>query len=142
MIEVAQWWFVPAAGAVLSDWGAEVIKVEHPESGDPMRGLVSSGLVAGAGQVNFMVEQPNRGKRGVGIDLANPRGLELLYRLVEKADVFLTSFLPAARRRLKIDADDIRRINPRIVYARGDGQGVRGPDAEKGGYDATSGRRC
>lgn len=138
VIEVAQWWFVPAAGAVLSDWGAEVIKVEHPESGDPMRGLVSSGLVAGAGQVNFMVEQPNRGKRGVGIDLANPRGLELLYRLVEKADVFLTSFLPAARRRLKIDADDIRRINPRIIYARGHGQGVRGPDAEKGGYDAAS----
>lgn len=138
VIEVAQWWFVPAAGAVLSDWGAEVIKVEHPESGDPMRGLVSSGLVAGAGQVNFMVEQPNRGKRGVGIDLANPRGLELLYRLVEGADVFLTSFLPAARRRLQIDADDIRRVNPKIVYARGHGQGARGPDAEKGGYDAAS----
>lgn len=137
VIEVAQWWFVPAAGAVLSDWGAEVIKVEHPETGDPMRGLVSSGLVA-AGQVNFMVEQPNRGKRGVGIDLANPRGLELLYRLVEGADVFLTSFLPAARRRLRIDADDIRRVNPKIVYARGHGQGVRGPDAEKGGYDAAS----
>lgn len=138
VIEVAQWWFVPAAGAVLADWGAEVVKVEHPETGDPMRGLISSGLIPGAGQVNFMVEQPNRGKRGIGIDLARPQGLELLYKLAATADVFLTSFLPAARRKLRIDADDIRRVNPRIIYARGHGQGARGPDAERGGYDAAS----
>ena len=138
VVEVAQWWFVPAAGAVLADWGAEVLKVEHPETGDPMRGLISSGLIPGAGKVNFMVEQPNRGKRGIGIDLAKPDGLDLLYRLVETADVFLTSFLPAARRKLKIDAEDIRRVNPRIIYARGHGQGARGPDAERGGYDAAS----
>lgn len=137
VVEVAQWWFVPAAGAVLADWGAEVVKVEHPETGDPMRGLVTSGLFS-PGQVNFMVEQPNRGKRGIGIDLANPRGLELLYKLVATADVFLTSFLPAARRKLQIDVDDIRAVNPRIIYARGHGQGVRGPDAERGGYDAAS----
>jgi crotonobetainyl-CoA:carnitine CoA-transferase CaiB-like acyl-CoA transferase len=138
VVEVAQWWFVPAAGAVLADWGAEVLKVEHPETGDPMRGLIMSGLIPGSGNVNFMVEQPNRGKRGIGIDLARPQGLELLYRLVETADVFLTSFLPTARRKLKIDADDIRRVNPRIIYARGHGQGARGPDAERGGYDAAS----
>jgi crotonobetainyl-CoA:carnitine CoA-transferase CaiB-like acyl-CoA transferase len=138
VVEVAQWWFVPAAGAVLADWGAEVVKVEHPETGDPMRGLISSGLIPGAGKVNFMVEQPNRGKRGIGIDLAKPQGLDLLYKLVATADVFLTSFLPAARRKLKIDADDIRKVNPRIIYARGHGQGARGPDAERGGYDAAS----
>ena len=138
VVEVAQWWFVPAAGAVLADWGAEVVKVEHPETGDPMRGLISSGLMPGAGQVNFMVEQPNRGKRGIGIDLAKPQGLDLLYKLVATADVFLTSFLPAARRKLKIDADDIRKVNPRVIYARGHGQGARGPDAERGGYDAAS----
>ncbi len=138
VVEVAQWWFVPAAGGVLSDWGAEVLKIEHPVGGDPLRGLVSSGLVPGAGKVNFMVEQPNRGKRGLGIDLAKPDGLALLHRLVAGADVFLTSFLPAARRKLKIDVEDIRRINPRIIYARGHGQGARGPDAEKGGYDAAS----
>lgn len=137
VIEVAQWWFVPAAGAVLADWGAQVVKVEHPVSGDPMRGLVSSGLIP-AGGVNFMVEQPNRGKRGIGIDLANPQGRDLLYRLVEGADVFLTSFLPAARRKLGIDVEDLRRVNPKLIYARGHGQGARGPDAEKGGYDAAS----
>ena len=63
VVEVAQWWFVPAGGAVLADWGADVLKVEHPVSGDPMRGLMTSGLVPNTGGVNFMVEQPNRGSR-------------------------------------------------------------------------------
>ena len=49
VLEVAQWWFVPSAGAILSDWGAEVIKIEHPETGDPQRGLVTSGLVPEGG---------------------------------------------------------------------------------------------
>jgi crotonobetainyl-CoA:carnitine CoA-transferase CaiB-like acyl-CoA transferase len=138
VIEVAQWWFVPAAGAVLADWGADVIKVEHPVSGDPVRGLVTSGLLPSTGGVNFMVEQPNRGKRSVAIDLAHPRGRALLYRLIETADVFLTNFLPAARRRLGIDVEDVRRVNPRIVYVRGHGHGAQGPDVEKGGYDAAS----
>jgi crotonobetainyl-CoA:carnitine CoA-transferase CaiB-like acyl-CoA transferase len=138
IIEVAQWWFVPAAGGILADWGAEVLKVEHPVGGDPQRGLMTSGLIPSTGGVNFMVEQPNRGKRSIGIDLGHPQGLELLHRLVATADVFLTNFLPAARRRLKIDVDDIRQVNPRIVYVRGHGQGARGPDCEKGGYDAAS----
>jgi crotonobetainyl-CoA:carnitine CoA-transferase CaiB-like acyl-CoA transferase len=138
VIEVAQWWFVPAAGAVLADWGADVIKVEHPVSGDPQRGLVTSGLIPQTGGVNFMVEQPNRGKRSVGIDLGHPRGRALLDRLVAGADVFLTNFLPAARRRLGLEPDDIRRANPRIIYVRGHGQGAHGPEAERGGYDAAS----
>ena len=138
IVEVAQWWFVPAAGAVLADWGADVLKVEHPVSGDPQRGLMTSGLVPNTGGVNFMVEQPNRGKRSVGIDLNKPEGLEVLHRLVKTADVFLTNFLPAARRRLKIDLEHIRAVNPRVIYVRGHGQGARGPDMEKGGYDAAS----
>src|SRR5438132_1627106 len=138
VVEVAQWWFVPAAGAVLADWGADVIKIEHPVSGDPQRGLVTSGLVPSTGGINFMVEQSNRGKRSVGLDLGRPAGRDLLYRLVETADVFLTSFLPAARRRLAIEVDDIRRVNPKIIYVRGHGQGARGPERERGGYDAAS----
>jgi len=137
VLEVAQWWFVPSAGAVLADWGADVIKVEHPVTGDPQRGLITSGLVPEGG-FNFMWEQPNRGKRSIGIDIATPGGRELLYKLAEKSDVFLTSFLPAARRRLGIDVEHIRARNPKIIYARGSGQGTRGPDAEKGGYDGAS----
>ncbi len=137
VLEVAQWWFVPSAGALLSDWGAEIIKVEHPEVGDPQRGLVTSGLIPEGG-FNFMWEQPNRGKKSIGIDIKTPGGLELVYKLAEKSDVFLTSFLPDAREKLKIDVEDIRRVNPQIIYARGSGQGVRGPDARRGGYDGAS----
>src|SRR5262245_53511875 len=138
VVEVAQWWFVPSGGAVLADWGADVIKIEHPVTGDPQRGLVTSGFFPPTGGVNFMMEQSNRGKRSVGIDLGNPRGLEVLHKLVKPADLFLPNFLPAARRKLHIDVEDIRAVNPKIIYARGHGHGVRGPDVEKGGYDAAS----
>ncbi len=138
VVEVAQWWFVPSGGAVLADWGADVIKIEHPVTGDPQRGLVTSGYFPPTGGVNFMMEQSNRGKRSVGLDLANPRGREVLYRLCKDADVFLTNFLPAARRKLEIDVEHIRKVNPNIIYARGHGHGARGPDVEKGGYDAAS----
>jgi crotonobetainyl-CoA:carnitine CoA-transferase CaiB-like acyl-CoA transferase len=139
VIEVASWMFVPSAGSVLVDWGADVVKVEHPVTGDPQRGLVTSGLLpGGAGGVNFMIEQPNRGKRSVALDLAHPDGREALLRLVETADVFLTNFMPPVRRRLGIDTDDIRARNPDIIVARGSGAGPKGPEAEKGGYDGAS----
>src|SRR5450631_442643 len=138
VLEVAAWTFVPAAGAVLADWGADVIKVEHPVMGDPQRGLVSMGLIPGGDNaVNYIMEQPNRGKRSIGIDLRTTEGLELLYRLAESSDVFLTSFLPAVRQRLKIDVEHIRGVNPRIVYARGSGQGPVGVDRERPGYDGS-----
>ena len=74
VVEVAAWTYVPVAGAVLAEWGADVIKIEHPESGDPQRGLASSGLVpSGPGGVAHMIELPNRGKRSVGIDMRSPR---------------------------------------------------------------------
>ena len=139
VLEVAAWTFVPAAGAVLADWGADVIKVEHPQTGDPQRGLVSMGLIPGGdGAVNYIIEQPNRGKRSIGIDISTDGGRDLLYQLAESSDVFLTSFLPDVRQRLKIDVEHIREVNPGIVYARGSGQGPLGPDRGKGGYDGCS----
>jgi crotonobetainyl-CoA:carnitine CoA-transferase CaiB-like acyl-CoA transferase len=138
VIEVADWGFVPSAGTALGDWGAEVIKIEHPRVGDPIRGLVTGGLLPGASGRNFIVEQIGRHKRSVGLDLATDDGRALLYRLVERADVFLTNFLPDARERLRLTWDDLRRVNPRLVYAKGHGQGARGPDARRGGYDGVS----
>jgi crotonobetainyl-CoA:carnitine CoA-transferase CaiB-like acyl-CoA transferase len=140
VVELAAWTFVPAAGAVLADWGADVIKVEHPETGDPQRGLVSMGVIPGSGRnaMNFLMEQPNRGKRSIGIDVATPDGLELLYQLVESADVFLTNLLPESCERLKVDVDSIRARNPRIIYARGHGQGVQGDEANRGAFDAAA----
>jgi crotonobetainyl-CoA:carnitine CoA-transferase CaiB-like acyl-CoA transferase len=138
VIEVASWMFVPSGGSVLADWGADVIKVEPP-TGDPQRGLITSGLLPGGPDgVNFMVEQPNRSKRSMVVDLTRPEGVETLMRLVETADVFLTSYLPGVRRKLGIDVADVRARRPDIVYARGSGQGPKGPDAGKGGYDGAS----
>lgn len=138
IIEVASWMFIPSGGSVLVDWGADVIKVE-PMTGDPQRALITSGLLpGGAGGVNFMVEQPHRGKRSIGLDLSHPDGREALMKLVETADVFLTNYLPPIRRKLEIDTEHIRARNPKIVIARGSGAGPKGPDAEKGGYDGAS----
>jgi crotonobetainyl-CoA:carnitine CoA-transferase CaiB-like acyl-CoA transferase len=87
---------------------------------------------------NFMFEFPNRGKRSIGIDIDKPAGHALLMKLVGQCDVFLTSYLPPVRRKLKIDVDDVRAVNPTIIYARGSGYGPLGPDNELPGYDAVS----
>ena len=133
VLEVAIYGFVPSAGAILAEWGAEVIKVEHV-AGEAMR----SNNIAGVGNSGFIWTVCNRGKKALTLDLAKPEGLEIAMRLVETVDVFLTNFLPPARRRLGIDVDDIRARNSNVIYARGSGQGTRGPDAEKGGFDKLS----
>src|SRR2546426_6692967 len=138
VVEVADWGFVPSAGTALGDWGAEVVKIEHPRHGDPIRGLITGGMIPGASGRNFIVEQLGRQKRSVGIDLGSDEGRALLYRLIERADVFLTNFLPDARERLRITYEDLRRVNPRLVYAKGHGQGARGPDARRGGCHGRS----
>jgi len=138
VLEVAMYGFVPSAGAVLADWGADVIKVEHAVNGDPQRGLRQTGTFRVEGDPNPNIEHANRGKRSLGLDMARPEGRALLDDLVRASDVFLTSFLPRARRKLGIDVDDIRAVNPRIIYARGSALGPRGAEAEKGGYDMTA----
>lgn len=139
VLEVAQFTFVPAAGAVLADWGADVIKVEHAETGDAQRGLSRlMGMPVGSGAFAPLMEHPNRGKRSIGLALEQPEALEVLHELIRGSDVFLTNFLPAARRRLGIDLADVRKINPDIIYVRGSGFGSAGPDSEKGGYDSTA----
>ncbi|MGH9018943.1 MAG: CaiB/BaiF CoA transferase family protein, partial [Acidimicrobiales bacterium] len=136
ILEVAEQTFVPAASALLSDWGAEVIKIEHVERGDAMRGLAASGVGIIPGDVHVLLEHSNRGKHSLGLDLASEEGLDILYKLAAVSDVFLTNKLPRVRKKLKIDVDDIRAQNPKIIYARGTGQGERGPDADKGAYDS------
>lgn len=134
VVEVAAWTYVPIAGAVLAEWGADVIKIKHPEVGDPQRGLMNSGLVpSGPGGFNHMMELPNRGKRSVGLNLKTEEGHALLLKLVESADVFLTNFRPQARTKLKIDVEDIRAVNPDIIYVRGSANGQRGPESKRVG---------
>lgn len=136
ILEVAEHTFVPAASALLAEWGAEVIKIEHVERGDAMRGLASSGTVSLGGGAHVLLEHSNRGKKSLGLDLTSDEGVEILYQLAATCDVFLTNKLPAVRTKLKIDVDDIRARNPDMIYVRGTGQGNEGPDADKGSYDS------
>ena len=137
VVELAGWTFVPSAGAVLADWGADVIKIEHPDTGDPQRGLSVGALgTSGPGGVNFILEQPNRGKRSFAVDVRSEQGREVLLNLIRQADVFLTNFLPGSLSRLRLTVDDVRAANPDIVYARGTGYGVRGDEVNRGGFDS------
>lgn len=136
VLEVAEHTFVPAASALLSDWGAEVVKIEHVERGDAMRGLMSSGVGIMPTDVHVLLEHSNRGKQSLGLDLTSAEGLEVLYKLAATADIFITNKLPSVRDKLNIGVDEIRVHNPQIIYVRGTGQGERGPDADKGSYDS------
>jgi len=141
VLEVAQFTFVPSAGAVLADWGAEVVKVEHPVTGDAQRGLVKVlGRAASAPGSSFapIMEAPNRGKRSIGLALDNDDARAVLEELIRRSDVFLTNYLPSARTKLRIDVDDIRQVNPDIIYVSGNGFGMNGPDRDSGAYDATA----
>ena len=138
VLEVAQHTFVPSAGAILADWGADVIKIEHPVKGDAMRGFINIGGMKADPKRHMMMEHPNRGKRSVGVDISTPEGLEVIYELAKTSDVFLTNYLPRARQGLKIDVEHIRAVNPQIVYARGSAYGDKGPERDVGGFDGTA----
>jgi crotonobetainyl-CoA:carnitine CoA-transferase CaiB-like acyl-CoA transferase len=137
VVELAQWVFVPVAGALLADYGADVIRVERLD-GDPYRGLATQGIGTDSGGVNLSMALANRGKRSVALDLHTEGGREALGRLLDTADVFLTNFRPGALRRLGLDAGVLTARYPRLVYARGHGFGARGPDADMPGYDSSA----
>jgi crotonobetainyl-CoA:carnitine CoA-transferase CaiB-like acyl-CoA transferase len=141
VLEVAQYTFVPSAGAVLADWGADVVKIENPVTGDAQRGLVTVlGRSASKPGSSFapIIEAPNRGKRSVGLSLALDQSRPVFEELVRRSDVFLTSYLPQTRAKLRIDVDDVRRINPDIIYVAGSGFGAQGSDRDAGAYDVTA----
>jgi crotonobetainyl-CoA:carnitine CoA-transferase CaiB-like acyl-CoA transferase len=138
VLEVAQFTFVPAAGAILADWGADVIKVEHPVRGDTQRGFINMGGVQLDPDRHPLIEHPNRGKRSVGIDVSTPDGQQVLYEIAKTADVFLTNYLPAQRQKNKFDVEHIRAANPDIIYARGSAYGDKGSERDTGGFDGTA----
>src|SRR5580658_1746462 len=106
VVEVANWTFVPAAGAVLGDLGAEVIKIEAP-TGDPQRALRNM-LNLGDKGPNPFLEIPNRGKKSVTLDLTTEGGRGALARILATADVFLTSNLAPIRKKLGIELEQVR----------------------------------
>lgn len=138
VVEVATWQFVPGAAAILADLGADVIKVENTGSGDGQRGMTGGGLMPTVGGLALPVEQANRGKRSLSVDLRRPEGQEVIGRLVRSADVFMTNFLAEQRQKLGIDVEAIQALRPDIVYLRGEGVGRAGPDAGQQGFDPTA----
>src|SRR6202046_3812175 len=140
VVELASWTYVPAAGVALADWGADVIKVESVVGGDPGRALVVGGFTrqAARADTDFILELSNRGKRSIALDLKSDTGREFFGRLLAEAAVLLTNWLPAALERARLTVEDIRAFNPNIIIARGTGLGVRGPDRNRGGFDAAT----
>jgi formyl-CoA transferase len=127
----------PAAATVLSDFGAEVVKVEPPGAGDPHRYLYRTPPNP-ALKENYTWQLTNRNKRSLALDLKNPKSSEILKRLVGWADVLVTNFPPRVRRRLKLTYEDVFPFNPRLIYADITGYGELGPEADKPGFDITA----
>ena len=134
VVELGVWVAGPAAGGIMADWGADVIKVEAP-AGDPMRRMlqVTGGARDDAPSPPFDLD--NRGKRSVVLALDADAGRDAMHALLATADVFLTNLRPEAVDRLGLGADAVRAAHPRLVYARVTGYGVDGPDAGRAGYD-------
>lgn len=112
------------ASAMLADWGADVIKVEGPDSPDPGRGF-SSGL----DEPNGYFEAHNRNKRAIIIDLKHPEGRETLLRLCEGADVLVQNMRQGVMEKLGLGYEDVKARNPAIIYASASGYGSKGPHA-------------
>jgi len=134
VVELGHWVAIPSACAILSDWGAEVIKIEDPGGGDALRGMRSLEGVT-MEPVHFVWELCNRNKKSLAVDLRREEGREVVYRLVKEADVFLSNFQPAVLERFRMDYTSLSRINPGLVYGVLTGYGRAGPDREKPGYD-------
>ncbi|MCU1504193.1 MAG: putative CoA-transferase [Ilumatobacteraceae bacterium] len=133
IVELGVWVAGPAAAGLLSDWGADVIKVEPP-AGDPQRRIFGAvGVKTQSAVPPF--ESDNRGKRSVMLDLQLPEARESMERLLASADAFITNVRPSALRRLGLHHDDVLARHPRLVYASLTGYGLEGPDRDRAGYD-------
>jgi len=130
VIEIGQEIQGPFAGLFLADMGADVVKVENKETGDLSRWMAAA-LIGGPNVKNATVSHyfiaMNRGKRSITVDLKNPEGIEIVRRMAKSYDVLLTNYRPGVLDRLGLGYEDVRRINPRIVYAQGSSWGPKGP---------------
>jgi crotonobetainyl-CoA:carnitine CoA-transferase CaiB-like acyl-CoA transferase len=136
VVEMGLWVAGPAAGGILADWGAEVVKIE-PRSGDPMRGLF--GALSGSKEQRCPpFDLYNRGKRSVALDINTPEGRDLAERIIADADVFLTNMRPAFLYRVGLGHEQLLDKYPRLVYASLTGYGLDGPDRDAPGFDVAA----
>ncbi|MDO9564138.1 MAG: CoA transferase [Bradyrhizobium sp.] len=137
VLDCASFIAAPAAATVLSDFGADVIKIEPPGLGDPYRNLPNlPGYPASQHNYSWMLEARN--KRSLALDLSRPEGQAVLRRLVAEADVFITNFPPAVRERLGLTFAQLAPLNDRLIYASFTGYGEKGEEANKPGFDSNA----
>ncbi|MDR3661418.1 MAG: CoA transferase [Mycobacterium sp.] len=139
VVELGVWVAAPATGAILADWGADVIKIEPP-SGDPAR---TFGQMLGLDQdtgiaANPPFEMDNRSKRSIVLDLTAAEGRATAVELLCGADVFITNMRPGALRRLGLDFPAVSELAPKLVYGMITGYGLDGPDADRAAYDVAA----
>lgn len=135
IIEYATYMAAPGAGSILSDWGAEVIKIEPPK-GDPIRNFFTT--IGTDISENPVFDFDNRGKKSICLDTSTPEGQEILRKLATDVDVFLTNVRPGGLDRSKLDYESLKAVNPKLVYCSLTGYGLSGPDADKPGFDIAS----
>jgi len=135
VIEFGHFVALPSATAILADWGADVIKIENPRGGDPVRFPGGVEDWEPPTDVSMGFEAFNRNKRSVALDVTTDRGREVLHKLVENADVFGTNFDPRAVDKVQADYETLQRLNPRLVYCQFTGYGTAGPERYRPGFD-------
>ena len=137
VIDWTVWQQGPVASAMLGDLGADVIKVEHRTSGDPGRGLMSllGSAISGPAGRNYYFEMNNRNKRSITLDLNVQKAKEIMYRLVEKSDVFVQNFRKGVAEKMGLDYATLCRYNPKLIYATGTGYGRKGPESGDPSFD-------
>src|SRR5262245_64704512 len=135
VIDWTIWQQGPVCSAMLGDLGADVIKIEERVGGDPGRGMAKLSGIDLSDRPNFYFEANNRNKRGLTVNLKKPEGREIIYRLVEKADVFVQNFRKGVAGRLGLDYAALRRHNPKLIYATASGYGPEGPESGDPSFD-------
>jgi crotonobetainyl-CoA:carnitine CoA-transferase CaiB-like acyl-CoA transferase len=135
VVELGVWVAGPAAGGILADWGADVIKIEPP-TGDPAR--MFGRMLGIEDGVSPPFEMDNRGKRSIVLDVTRDEGRATAFELLSNADVFLTNVRPVALRRTGLDFETVAARNPRLVYGLITGYGETGPDADRAAYDVAA----
>jgi len=137
VLDISSFIAAPAAATVLGDWGAEVIKVEGPD-GDPNRSIMHDSSNYPKAEVNYPWQMDSRNKRSIVLDLKKPEGRAALDRLIGTSDILICNFPPPVRDKLRLAYDDVKKVNPKLIYASLTGYGETGPDRDRPGFDATA----
>ncbi len=137
VLDISSFIAAPAAAVVLGDWGADVIKVEGPD-GDPNRRIMHDSSNYPKSETNYPWQMDSRNKRSIVLDLKKPEARAALDRLIEKSDILICNFPPPVRDKLRLAYDDMKKVNPRLIYASLTGYGETGPDRDRPGFDATA----